>query len=570
MSDKEKQLEKMRHSASHVLAQAVLRIFPDGKLGIGPATGDGFYYDFKLDRTLKPKDLKKIQEEMQKIKKDNLPIEKQEMKKDQALKFFKNQKQTFKIELINDLSEEEKITVYKQGDFVDLCGGPHVKSTGKIGKFKLTSIAGAYWKGSEKNPQLQRIYGTTFETKKELKNHLERLEKAKESDHRKLGKKLDLYSISEDIGPGLILWHPKGSIVRSIIEDFWKKEHTKRGYQLVYTPHIARVSVWKKSGHLDYFSDNMFSPFGVDKDQYLIKPMNCPFHIEIYNSKMHSYKDLPIRIGELGTVYRYEKSGVLHGLTRVRSFTQDDAHIFCTKDQMKDELLEIINLTKFMLREFGLKKQQVFLSTRPKNFVGEKETWKEAEKALEVALKESKTEYKVDKGEGAFYGPKIDFKIEDSLGNLWQGPTIQLDFVESEKFDLSYIDNKNKKQQPIMIHRTVLGSMERFMGLLIENYSGAFPFWLAPVQIGIVPVSEKHNKYAQKIKSRLVDDSIRVEIDSRSESVNKKIRDFELVKVPYVIVVGDRELKSSKIAVRSRGKKAIEEFNLEDFIKEVK
>lgn len=570
MSDKEKLLEKMRHSASHVMAQAVLKLFPKAQLGIGPAISDGFYYDFKLDRPLIPQDLKKIEQEMSKIKKADLEIEKKDMSRKEAIQFFENQNQPFKVELIKEIPEDEKISVFKQGDFVDLCEGPHLESTKKIGEFKLTSIAGAYWRGSEKNPQMQRIYGTTFQTKKALKKYLEKLAEAKKRDHRILGQKLDLYSISDEIGPGLVLWHPNGAILRNIIENFWKIEHQKRGYKLVYTPHIARTAVWKKSGHLDFFKENMFSGFGVDKDQYLVKPMNCPFHIAIFNSHLRSWRDLPLRYTELGTVYRYERSGVLHGLVRVRGFTQDDAHIFCTQDQLEDELIGVLDLTKFMLNQFGLGDFKVFLSTRPEKFTGKKENWEIAEKKLAESLKKAAIDFKIDKGEGAFYGPKIDFKIKDALGNFWQGPTIQLDFSEPKKFDLSYIDKNNQKQTPVMIHRTVLGTMERFIGLLIEHFGGAFPVWLAPVQIKVIPVAERHSEYSQNIVKELGSSEFRVELDNRNETVGKKIRDAELGKIPYILVIGDRELKSEKIAVRKRGKKEISQMTIQEITANIK
>jgi len=565
---KENSRETMRHSASHVLAMAVLEVFPEAELGIGPAIADGFYYDFKLPVQISDKDLPKIEERMKEIIKKNLAFEKEELSKEEAIKLFKKLKQPFKIELLKEM-EDEKVSVYRTGDFVDLCKGPHLKSTKEIGAFKLTSVAGAYWRGSEKNPQLQRIYGTAFESEKDLKNYLKRLEEAKERDHRRIGKDLDLFSISDEIGPGLVLWHPKGAIIRNLIENFWRREHLKRGYQLVYSPHIAREAVWKKSGHTEFFKENMFSPFGIEGDDYLIKPMNCPFHIQIYKTKIHSYKELPIRYAELGTVYRYEKSGVLHGLTRVRGFTQDDAHIFCTEEQVEKEVIEVLKLAQYMLKKFGFLKYKVFLSTRPQKFVGDEKVWGKAEKALNNALKLAKIDFEIDKGEGVFYGPKIDIKLEDAIGRLWQGPTIQVDFNEPEKFDVTYVGEDGKEHRAIMIHRTVLGSMERFFGSLIENCAGKFPFWLAPVQVKIITIADRHRKYADEIIEELKGKEIRVEKDDRNESMNKKIRDAELEKVPYIVVVGDKEKKNKLVTVRKRGSKNLEEIGLTRFIKQL-
>jgi threonyl-tRNA synthetase len=562
-------LETMRHSASHVLAMAVLEVFPDAELGIGPAIADGFYYDFKLPVQISDKDLPKIEERMKKIIQKDLKFEKEILSKDKAVKLFKDLKQPFKVELIKELPGNDA-TIYKTGEFVDLCKGPHVESTGKIGAFKLTTIAGAYWKGSEKNPQLTRIYGTAFEKEKDLTSHLEKLEIAKKRDHRRIGKDMDLYSISDEIGPGLILWHPKGAYVRYLIEEFWKKEHLKRGYQLVNSPHIAREAVWKKSGHTEFFKENMFSPFGIEGDDYLIKPMNCPFHIAIYNTKLHSYKEFPIRYAELGTVYRYEKSGVLHGLTRVRGFTQDDAHIFCTEDQMEKEIINVLKLAQFMLKKFGFSKYKVFLSTRPEKFVGKIEAWDKAENALNNALKLQEIDFQIDKGEGVFYGPKIDIKMEDALGRLWQGPTIQIDFNEPEKFDVNYVGSDGKEHRAIMIHRTVLGSMERFFGTLIENTGGLFPFWLTPVQMKIITISDKNKKYAEEIIDELQKSDFRVEIDNRDENLSQKIKEAEQEKIPYIIVIGDREEKENMITVRKRSSKDLEKINLTKFIKSIK
>ncbi len=461
----EKQLQIMWHSCSHVLAQAVMQMFPEAKLGIGPAIEDGFYYDFDLPRSLIPEDLQIIEKKMKKIIKENYQFKKEIVDRKKAIEFMKKIRQFYKVELLKEM-KDKKVTVFRQGDFVDLCAGPHLDSTGEIGPFKLLSIAGAYWKGNEKNPMLQRIYATCFETKKQLNDYLKKLEEVEKRDHRKLGRKLDLFSLPEEIGGGLPIWHTKGAILREIIEDFWKKEHKKRGYQLVYTPHIANLDIWKKSGHWKFYKEYLYSPIKIDKSEYLLKPMNCPFHILIYKSKLRSYRDLPIRYAELGTVYRYERSGVLHGLVRVRGFTQDDAHIFCREDQLEDEIIEVIKLAQFMITTFGFKNYKIYLSTRPKKSIGTDKMWNLATKALKNALEKAKLSYKIDPGEGVFYGPKIDIKLEDALGRQWQGPTIQVDFNFPEKFNVNYIDQKGKKQQVVMVHRTVLGSIERFIGCL--------------------------------------------------------------------------------------------------------
>jgi len=551
------------------MAAAVLELFPEAKRTLGPPIEDGFYYDFQLPVPLSEKDLPKIEDRMKAIIKNNKAFEKSIISREEAQKLFKKLEQPLKLELIAELPKDDKITIYRTGNFIDLCRGPHLASTGKIGPLKLTSIAGAYWRGSEQNQQLQRIYGTCFNDNSELSEYLEKLEEAEKRDHRKLGKALDLYSVSDDIGPGLILWHPKGSVIRKIIEDFWREEHLKRDYQLVFSPHIARELIWKKSGHLDFYSENMFSSFGIEGDHYLIKPMNCPFHIAIYKTHLHSYKDLPIRYAELGMVYRYEKSGVLHGLTRVRGFTQDDAHIFCTQGQMEDELVKTVKLAQFMLKKFGFKNYKVYLATRPEDFVGKIEIWDKAEKALDSALKKAGVEFQIDDGEGVFYGPKIDIKLEDSLGRLWQGPTIQIDFNEPKKFKVNYTGDDGQEHQAIMIHRTVLGSMERFFGCLVEHYAGAFPWWLAPVQVKVVQITDRNQKYAKKIVEELSRRKLRVELDDRNESVGKKIRDAELEKVPYILVVGDKEEKAESVSVRKRGSKELKSLKIDKFILQV-
>lgn len=558
-SKNQEKLNIMRHSCSHILAEAVMDMFPEAKLGIGPSTEEGFYYDFELPRTLIPEDLKLLEKRMQKIIKQNLPFKKRVVDKTKAIDFFKKAKQSYKVELLKDLPNKQ-VTFYEQGNFVDLCSGPHLKSTGEIGSFKLLSIAGAYWRGSEKNPMLQRIYGTCFENQKELDTYLKEKEEIEKRDHRKLGKTLDIYSSNDEVGAGLTIWHPNGAIIRGIIEDFWKAEHKKRDYLYLYTPHIGNIGLWKKSGHWEFYREDIYSPIEIDKAQYLLKPMNCPFHVQVFKNDMRSYRDLPIRYAELGTVYRYERAGTLHGLLRVRGFTQDDAHIFCRPDQLEREIISVLDLATFMLKSFGFQKYEIDLSVRdPKNkkkYLGSDEVWKKAEESLTKALKVKKLKFKTVEGEAVFYGPKIDIKLVDSLGRTWQGPTIQVDFNFPEKFDLNYIDEKGKKQRPIMIHRTVLGSMERFIGCLLEHFAGALPVWLSPVQIAIVPVGSKHNKYAKQIGNEL--EELRVKVDESAESVNKRIRNAEMQKIPYIIVVGDKEIKAKTVTVRDRSNKLSE------------
>jgi len=555
-----------------VLAQAVLEMFPETKFGIGPAIENGFYYDFDLPRTLIPEDLPILEKKMTKIIKQNLPFDKKLIDRKKAIDLFKKAKQPYKVELLKEM-ESKKVSIYKQGNFVDLCKGPHLDSTGEIGAFKLLKIAGAYWKGNEKNKMLQRIYGTAFRIKKELKDYLKKQEEIEKRDHRKLGKDLEIFSISKEVGAGLVLWHPKGTMIREIIENFWKKEHRKRGYKLVYSPHIGRIGLWKKSGHWDFYREMMYSPMKIDNVEYLLKPMNCPFHVQIFKTKLYSYKDLPLRFCELGTVYRYEKAGVLHGLLRVRGFTQDDAHIFCTPDQITREIEDVIELAHFMLSSFGFKKYKTDLSLRdPKNkgkYLGSEAIWKKAEKALTDALKRKKLKFTKALGEAVFYGPKIDIKLIDSLGRSWQGPTIQVDFNFPEKFDLSYIGKDGKKHQVVMIHRTVLGSMERFLGILLEHYAGAFPVWLSPIQVEIIPISDKHVKYAKKVLEELEKHNLRVEINEENQTTAKKISSAEKQKIPYMLVVGDKEIRNKKIAVRSRKKGDEGQTTLDKFIKRV-
>jgi threonyl-tRNA synthetase len=543
------ELETMRHSASHVLAEAVLSIFPDARFGIGPATRDGFYYDFELPRPLTTEDLPVIEAKMREIVAANLPFTRQEVAKDEARRLFAAQ--PYKLELIDEIPDE-KVGVYRQGNFLDLCRGPHVSATGEIKAFRLVSIAGAYWRGDEHRPMLQRVYGVAFATEKALEEHLKKLEEAARRDHRRLGKELDLFSIHEEAGPGLVHWHPKGSVVRRVIEDFWKDEHVKRGYDLVYTPHIAKLDLWQTSGHWDFYRENMYSPMDVEGQEYVIKPMNCLGHILIYKTSQRSYRELPLRYAELGTVYRYERSGVLHGLSRVRGFTQDDAHIFCRFDQLEEEVVGVLELTRFMMDTFGFTKHKVLLSTRPEKYAGALEVWEEATEILRQALEKSGVAYEVDPGEGVFYGPKIDTKIEDALGRDWQGPTVQVDFNLPQRFDVNYIGEDGREHLVAMVHRTVLGSMERFLASLLEHYGGAFPVWLAPVQSMIIPVADRHLDYAGKLAAEFKAEGIRAEVDARSERVNLKIRQAQLNKVPYMLVVGDKEVAEATVSVRLR------------------
>jgi len=557
-----------RHSASHVMAQAVSELYPEAKFGIGPAIEDGFYYDFDLKTSLTPDDLAKIEKQMKKIIKRNLPFTSEELPKEKAVKFFKSINQDYKVELI-DAIEGDTVKIYRNGDFADLCRGPHIPSTGKLKAFKLLSIAGAYWRGDEKRPMLQRIYGTAFDDSKKLDEFIHRQEEAARRDHRKLGKELDLFSISDDFGAGLVLWHPNGALVRKIIEDFWRDEHLKRGYEMVMTPHIAKVDLWKTSGHWDFYRENMYSPMNVDEQEYVVKPMNCPAHILIYKSRTRSYKELPLRWAELGTVYRYERSGVLHGLLRVRGFTQDDAHIFCRPSQIEDEILKILDIVLYMLGTFGFKEYEIYVSTRPEKYVGTLEHWEQATTALKKALDNAGLNYRIDPGEGVFYGPKIDIKIKDALGRAWQCSTIQVDFNIPERFDVTYMGEDNREHRPIMIHRAILGSIERFTGCLIEHYAGAFPLWLAPVQATVLPIADRHNDYANEIVFELSKEGIRVKADLRSESINKKIRDGQMKKIPYMIIVGDKEIETRCIAVRDKSGKDRRGISLQKFLKEL-
>ena len=567
-SDKEA-LHFLRHTSAHVLAQAVKELFPEAKLGIGPPTEEGFYYDIYYERPFNEEDLEKIEKRIKEIIKKDLPLERKEISKEEAKELFKKLKEDFKLELINEISDSE-VSIYSQGDFIDLCKGPHLLSTGEIKAIKLLSVAGAYWKGNENNPMLWRIYGTAFFSKDELKAYLDRLEEIKKRDHRKLGKELELFTIEEDIGPGLVIWLPKGAILRNIIENFWIKIHLQRGYQLVYTPHIALRDLWKISGHLDFYVENMFPPMELENRVYQLKPMNCPFHIYVYNQKRRSYKEFPIRYCELGTVYRFERSGVLHGLLRVRGFTQDDAHIFCREDQLEEEIIKVLDLVIYFLKVFGFSEYKIFLSTRPEKFVGSPEIWDKSEAALKRALENKGLEYEIDPGEGVFYGPKIDLKIKDVLGRFWQCATIQVDFNLPERFNIVYVGEDNKFYRPIMIHRALLGSLERFLGVLIENYAGAFPFWIAPVQIKVLTLTDRNINYGEKIMQILKNEGFRVEADFRNEKLNYKIRIAQQEKVPYMVILGDKEEKDNVISVRTRKGEVINNIKIEEFISKIK
>jgi len=547
--DEDEKLEIIRHSAAHIMAEAVQSIFPDVKFGIGPSIENGFYYDFELPRSLTPDDLPVIEAKMNEIIASGMPFVREEVTKEEARQLFNTQ--PYKLELIDEIPDE-KVCLYRQGAFVDLCRGPHVSSAGEITAFKLVSIAGAYWRGDEHQPMLQRIYGVAFNTKEAMVDYLEKLDEAARRDHRKLGKELDLFSIHEEAGPGLVHWHPKGAVIRRVIEDFWKAEHIKRGYDVVYTPHIAKLDLWKTSGHWEFYRDSMYSPMEVEGQEYVIKPMNCLGHILIYKTRLHSYRELPLRYAELGTVYRYERSGVLHGTSRVRGFTQDDAHIFCRFDQLEEEVVGVLDLARFMMETFGFTNYQVFLSTRPEKYTGTIQTWEEATETLRQSLARLDIDYNLDPGEGVFYGPKIDIKLEDALGRGWQGPTIQVDFNLPQRFDVTYIGEDGQEHPVAMVHRTVLGAMERFLASLIEHYGGAFPVWLAPVQVMVIPVADRHLDYAYKLQTELRNEGVRVEVDDRSERINLKIRQAQLDKTPYMLVVGDKEVDASTVAVRLR------------------
>jgi len=566
-TDKEKKLEVMRHSAAHVMAEAVQSIFPDVRFGIGPAIESGFYYDFDLPRSLTPDDLSLIEAKMSEIIASNVPFVAEEVTKEEARRLFAAQ--PYKLELIDEIPDE-KVSLYRQGSFVDLCRGPHVSSTGEIKAFKLVSIAGAYWRGDEHLPMLQRIYGIAFDTEEALAEHLKNLEEAARRDHRKLGVELDLFSIHEEAGPGLVHWHPKGAVIRRVIEDFWRDEHIKRGYDILYTPHISKSDLWKTSGHWEFYRDSMYSPMEMEGQEYVLKPMNCLGHILIYKTRLRSYRELPLRWAELGTVYRYERSGVLHGLSRVRGFTQDDAHIFCRFDQLEDEVVGVLDLARFMMETFGFTSYRVFLATRPEKYAGASEVWEEATETLRQALTRLEIDYDIDPGGGVFYGPKIDIKLEDALGRAWQGPTIQVDFNLPQRFDVTYVGEDGQEHPVAMVHRTVLGAMERFLASLIEHYGGAFPVWLAPVQVMVIPVADRHLDYARKLEAELSSEGVRIKVDARSERVNLKVRQAQLDKIPYMLVVGDKEVAAATVSVRLRSGEQLSSQSIEDFKKSIK
>jgi threonyl-tRNA synthetase len=568
-------LEVYRHSSAHLLAAAVLELFPETKLGHGPATENGFFYDFHRETPFTPEDLEKIEKKMQELVQQNLPYAREFLPRDEGLAKFKGEGDFMKCHFIEQFTKpDEKISIYKTGKFLDFCRGPHLPSTGKIKAFKLLNIAGAYWLGDEKNPQLQRIYGTSFFSKKDLDAYLNSIEEAKKRDHRVLGKQLDLFSIQELAGPGLIFWHPKGGIIRKEMEDWMRDQYVKRGYSLVYTPHVMRRQLFFTSGHEGYYAQNFFDFMELDDAEYRVKPMNCPGHILIYKDSLKSYRDLPVRLGELGTVYRYERSGVMHGLLRVRGFTQDDAHIFCTPDQIEKEIADCVEFARDVLKDFGFDKFQTELSTWDpndrKSFVGSEEQWNMATGSLEKVLKQLNIEYKVIPGEAAFYGPKIDIKLVDAIGRLWQLSTVQFDFNLPQRFQLEYVAEDGSRKQPLMVHRALYGSVERFFGVLIEHYAGAFPVWLSPVQVAMIPIAERHSEYAEKVAEQLRAAGVRVHVDSRNEKMNAKIREHAMQKVPFLLVVGDKESEAGKVNVRTRAKEKTEDMGTAEFVEKIR
>ncbi|WP_028308561.1 threonine--tRNA ligase [Desulfitibacter alkalitolerans] len=555
-----------RHSASHILAQAVQRLYPGTRLGIGPAIEDGYYYDFDSEHKFSPEDLEKIEKEMDKIIKENEKFTRKEISREDAIKLFKERGEDYKIELINDLPDDAVISIYEHGDWLDLCAGPHVATTGDIKAIKLLSLAGAYWRGSEKNPMLQRIYGTAFPKKKDLDGYLALIEEAKKRDHRRLGAQLGLFSIQEE-GPGFPFFHPKGMVLRNQLEDFWRKEHKKWGYQEIKSPIILNKVLWEKSGHWEHYRENMYYT-NIDENNFCVKPMNCPGAMLVYKSEQHSYREFPIRLAEMGLVHRHEKSGVLHGLMRVRAFTQDDAHIFMLPSQITSEIKNVIDLVDYFYETFGFE-YSVELSTKPEKAMGSDEIWDKAICSLKQALEEKRINYKVNEGDGAFYGPKIDFHLRDSIGRTWQCGTIQLDFLMPEKFDLYYIGEDGGKHRPVVIHRVVFGSIERFIGILIEHYAGAFPLWLAPVQVKILPISETHGDYAAMVLKKLDNNGLRAEVDYRNEKIGYKIREAQMQKVPYMLVIGDKEVENREVSVRKRGAGDLGAQTLDDFVNEI-
>ncbi|MBO4303628.1 MAG: threonine--tRNA ligase [Lentisphaeria bacterium] len=563
-------LETIRHSAAHLLASAVQELYPDVKFDIGPATEDGFYYDFDFGEN-RPvtEDLEKIEKKMTELAAKKSPFERMELTREEAAKLLAERKQNYKLERLADIPEGETITFYRNGDFTDLCRGPHVDNTSDIGAFKLLSLAGSYYRGKESNPMLTRIYGTAFADRKALREYLTKVEEAKKRDHRKLGKELELFSISETVGPGLVLWHPRGALIRNIIETFWRAEHIKHGYELLYTPHIGRANLWETSGHLGFYKESMYSPMEIDEIDYYAKPMNCPFHIEIYKARIRSYRELPCRWAELGTVYRYEKSGVLHGLMRVRGFTQDDAHIICTPEQIESEIEEVLQFCLYIWRTFGFKEVKAYLSTRPEKSVGEQARWEQAQKSLVNAISKCGLEYEVDEGGGAFYGPKIDLKIKDAIGREWQTSTIQFDFNLPERFGIYYVGEDGQHHQPYMVHRALFGSLERFFGILIEHYAGAFPLWLAPEQVRVIPITERQEEYCLKIVDELKKAGVRASCDLKSASLGAKIKEARNMRVPFMAIAGDKEMEENVISVRSRREDQLGSMNLETFVKKL-
>lgn len=545
-------LETIRHSAAHIMAAAVKELFPDTMFDIGPSTDDGFYYDFDMEHRLVPEDLEKIESVMRRISGEKLPFKKLELSRAEAESLLKSQNQKYKLERLADIPEGDAITFYQCGDFVDLCRGPHVESSGQVGAFKLLTIAGSYYRGKETNPMLQRIYGTAFENDKALRVHLNMLEEAKKRDHRKLGKELELFTVSDDVGPGLIIWQPKGGRIRYQIENFWREEHYKNGYELLFSPHIGLSNLWQTSGHLDFYKDAMYSPMEIDKNNYYVKPMNCPFHIQAYQTRNRSYRELPLRWAELGTVYRYEKGGVLHGLMRVRGFTQDDAHIICTPEQIEEEIERVLKFSLYMWKCFGFKEVNAYLATRPEKAVGEESRWAQAITSLEKAVNKCGLKCEVDKGGGAFYGPKIDLKVKDAIGREWQTTTIQFDFNLPERFDMTYTGTDGQKHRPYMVHRALLGSLERFFGILIENCAGAFPAWLAPEQVRILPITEGQHEAAIALVEKLRGCGFRVDTDLRTEKIGAKIRDARNLRIPFIAVLGEKEVAAGTVSVRSR------------------
>ncbi len=562
-------LEILRHSTSHIMAQAVRELFGDDvKIAIGPAIENGFYYDFLRDTPFSPEDFEKIEQKMAEIAAQALPFSHRTISRQEAIEMFRQQGEKYKVELLEEI-EDDTVSIYQQGSFVDLCRGPHIPNTSWVKDFKLLRVAGAYWRGDENNDVLQRIYGTAFFDKKALKKHLNDLEEAKKRDHRRLGKDLQLFTINDQIGPGLILWQPKGSQLRRLIEDYWKDEHYRHDYELLYTPHIARQDLWNTSGHLDFYSENMYASMEIDEVKYQLKPMNCPFHIGVYKSNKRSYREFPIRWAELGTVYRYERAGALHGLLRVRGFTQDDAHIFCRKDQLEEEIFNILELNLLILKRFGFEDYDVYLSTRPEKSVGSDDIWEKSTEALKQALEKKGLGFEIDPGEGVFYGPKIDIKIKDQLGRSWQCSTIQVDFNLPDRFDMTYTGSDNRDHQPIMIHRALMGSLERFVGVLIEHYAGVFPIWFAPIQARILNITDDQSAYCEKVYSQLRKAGVRIEKDLRNEKLNYKIREAQMAKIPYMLIIGEKEKADGTVTVRMRDGKNLPPMSIDEFAEKI-